>query len=77
MMQHDSRVFIVPEKKITSWQVPEESHDFLIEEANSRAVFDFTYEGFNEGEGSDEEEGEPTHEDDEDSEDEDEDENEE
>jgi len=55
-----------------TWQVPEESHDFLIEEANSRAVFDFTYEGFNEGEGSDEEEGEPTHENDEDSEDKDE-----
>ena len=47
-----------------TYRVPNDSHDFLLEESASRAVFDFTYEINNEvGEDSEDEE---IHEDDED-----------
>ena len=50
-----------------TYRVPDETHAFLLDEASSRVVFDFSYEIENEGDNSEDNSDEECHEDDQES----------
>ena len=50
-----------------TYRVPDDAHAYLLDEASSRVVFDFSYEIENEGDDSEDDNNEECHEDDQDS----------